>query len=57
MVYKTLTLYRETANSPQKQEYEVRTIVFGEKKRKGQEEAPLIRARLITTKREEQKTP
>ena len=33
MVYKTLMLYRETANSPQKQEYEVRTIVFGEKER------------------------
>ena len=57
MVYKTLMLYRETANSPQKQEYEVRTIVFGEKKREGQEEAPLIRARLITYQERGAKDP
>ena len=48
MVYETRMLYRETDNSPQKREYEVRTVVFREKKKKGQEGTPLIQARLIT---------
>ena len=48
MVYKTLMLYRETSKSPQEQEYKVRTVAFIEKKKKGQEEVPPIKARLIS---------